>query len=60
MELKLVYELLLKFDGWFSAVLVNQYFSDNEGKELNLASHNRVPSYDDCKNELKLLLAQTA
>ena len=23
-------------------------------------SHNRVPSYDDCKNELKLLLAQTA
>ena len=44
----------------FSAVLVNQYFSDNEGKELNLASHNRVPSYDDCKNELKLLLAQTA
>lgn len=55
--LRVVVEVLT---GGFSAVLVNQYFSDNEGKELNLASHNRVPSYDDCKNELKLLLAQTA
>ena len=55
--LRVVVEVLT---GGFSAALVNRYFSDNVGKELNLASHNRVPSYDDCKNELKLLLAQTA
>lgn len=55
--LRVIVEVLA---GKFYASLVNRYFCDYLGEDLNLASHNRATSYDDLRDKLKSILQDNA
>lgn len=55
--LRVVVELLT---GKFTPSLVNKYFCDYQGNNLNLASHNRSTSYGELEDALEAILKENA